>query len=240
MIVEMARASRSQWPLLLGAALLIFIPLALIEVLDEAIQDPLQEVTGEVEPGRIVVAAGSAFGHAAAALLGEVLYAGVVAAAVLAAREGREHTLRQIARKLPYGRLILADLLWVLAVATGLLLLIVPGLIAMAWFALIGPVIEIEQTRVVEGFRRSADLVRGHTLRVLALILPVLVIAELCAIAAQSGSIWVFGDTLLGEWLAAAGAHLLTSPVFALGAVVLFFELRQPARSSSSARAASR
>jgi hypothetical protein len=222
----MARVARAQWPLLVGAGLLVFVPLGLIEVLDERLQEPLGELGKNVDAGRIVAAVTGALGHAGASLVGEVLYAGVVAAAVLGLREGQRHSLGEIARALPYRRLILADLLWVLAVAVGLVLLIVPGLIAMAWFALVGPVIKVERLRVIEGFRRSAALVRGHTVRVLALILPVLVAGDLLSDLIQSGSGRVLGDGFFSDWLAATAADLLSSPIYALAAVGLYAELR--------------
>jgi hypothetical protein len=226
----MARDVRAQWPLLLGAGLLVFVPLGLIEVLDERLQEPLGELGENVDTGRIVAAVTGALGHAGASLVGEVLYAGVVAAAVLGLREGQRHSLGEIARALPYRRLILADLLWVFAVAVGLVVLIVPGLIAMAWFALVGPVIEVERLRVIEGFRRSAALVRGHTVRVLALILPVLVAGDLLSDLIQSGSGRALGDGFLNDWLAATAADLLSSPIYALAAVGLYVELRDRPR----------
>ena len=222
----MARVARAQWPLLLGAGLVIFIPLGLIEVLDERLQESLQEFREKVEAGRIVAAVTAALGHAGASLVGEVLYAGVVAAVVLGAREGQRRPLGEIARTLPYRRLILADLLWVLAVAVGLFLLIVPGLIAMARFALVGPVIEVERLGVIDGFRRSAVLIRGHTVRVLALILPVLVVGDVLTSVVQSGSIGILGNGFLADWLAATVADLLTSLIYALAVVGLYLALR--------------
>ena len=47
-------------------------------------------------------------------------------------------------RSLPWGSLILADLLVALIVVVGLVALIIPGLIAITLLAVVGPVIEIE------------------------------------------------------------------------------------------------
>ena len=62
----------------------------------------------------------------------------------------------------------------------GLVLLIIPGLIALNLLAVVGPVIEIEDRRAWAGLRRSARLVRPHFWKV-ALIgtLPVLVASGL-------------------------------------------------------------
>ena len=79
---------------------------------------------------------------------------------------------------------------------------------------------------MIEGFRRSAVLIRGHTVRVLALILPVLVVGDLLTSVVQSGSIGVLGNGFLADWLAATVADLLTSLIYALAAVGLYLALR--------------
>ena len=74
--------------------------------------------------------------------------------------------IRDVLRSLPWGSLILADLLVTLIILVGLLALIVPGLIAATWLAVVGPVIEIEDRSALAGLRRSARLVRPHFWRV--------------------------------------------------------------------------
>ncbi len=69
---------------------------------------------------------------------------------------------------LPWGALILADLLAAVIILIGLLALIIPGLIAITLLAVVGPVIEIERQHAVAGVRRSAHLVRPHFWRVAA------------------------------------------------------------------------
>ena len=44
----------------------------------------------------------------------------------------------------------------------GLLLLVIPGLILFNVLALVGPVIEVENRKVMAAIRRSIHLVRGH------------------------------------------------------------------------------
>lgn len=84
--------------------------------------------------------------------------------------------IRDVLRSLPWGSLILADLLAVLIVLIGLVALIIPGLIALTLLSVAGPVIELERQHAVAGLRRSAHLVRPHFWRVAALAtLPLLV-----------------------------------------------------------------
>jgi hypothetical protein len=84
--------------------------------------------------------------------------------------------IRDVLRSLPWGSLILADLLAALIVVVGLVALIIPGLIAITLLAVVGPVIELERRPAGAGLRRSAKLVRPHFWRVaLYATLPLLV-----------------------------------------------------------------
>ena len=76
--------------------------------------------------------------------------------------------IRDVLRSLPWGSLILADLLAALIIVIGLVALIIPGLIAITLLAVVGPVIELERQHPVAGLRRSAHLVRPHFWRVVA------------------------------------------------------------------------
>ncbi len=60
------------------------------------------------------------------------------------------------------GTLVVAGLLGGLGIALGIVLLIVPGLVLLTWWALISPVIVLERKGVGEAFGRSRELVRGN------------------------------------------------------------------------------
>jgi hypothetical protein len=96
-------------------------------------------------------------------LLGTVFLSGFLCRLVGEAEHGKTAPgVWQVARALPWGRLVGADLLAVLAVVVGLLALVIPGLVAMTLLAVVGPVIEIENRSVTQALRRSAHLVRRH------------------------------------------------------------------------------
>jgi hypothetical protein len=76
--------------------------------------------------------------------------------------------IRDVLRSLPWGSLILADLLTTLIIVVGLVALIIPGLIAITLLAVVGPVIELEHQPAVAGLRRCVHLVRPHFWRVAA------------------------------------------------------------------------
>ena len=94
-------------------------------------------------------------------MLGSVFLSGVLVRLTGVAEHGqRDPRIAATVRALPWGTLILADLLVTLAFVVGAVLLIIPGLVALVLFMLAGPVIEIEHRRAVAGLRRSAQLVR--------------------------------------------------------------------------------
>jgi hypothetical protein len=76
--------------------------------------------------------------------------------------------IRDVLRSLPWGSLVLADVLVTLIVLVGLVALIIPGLIAITLLSVAGPVIELERQHAVAGLRRCVHLVRPHFWRVAA------------------------------------------------------------------------
>jgi hypothetical protein len=193
-IAQVAGAYRAHWRTLLVAGLIVFMPLAVIELLDHELQGPLEDADlGDLDPGLVVAIVAAIIGHATASLLGEVLYAGIIAAAVTGG-ESRPN-LPELLRHLPLRRLICVDLLWVVVVAVGFIALFVPGLIFIAWFALVAPAVEVEGHTVLGAFRRSRELVRRRFWLVLGLVLPIFVFADTLGTAVQSASWRALGDS---------------------------------------------
>ncbi|HEY5015265.1 MAG TPA: hypothetical protein VII59_00620 [Streptosporangiaceae bacterium] len=95
-------------------------------------------------------------------------------------------TLGQVARHLPWGRLILADLLVVVLVIIGILALVIPGLVILTLLAVTGPMIEIEDRKVLPALRRSARLARHHfwSAALLATV-PMILASEIESIAPE-------------------------------------------------------
>lgn len=163
-----ARTYREHWRFLLPTALLVFIPLGLLEA--------VVHLTHDFEIGEADVLTGALFSAAALAQvlasgLGDQFYAGTVAAAVSESRRReRRHSLLEIARTVPYARLIAVDVLVALGTAVGVILLVLPGIVFYTWFALAAPVVKIERLGVRAALRRSRELVRGNFWQVLILL----------------------------------------------------------------------
>ena len=214
---EVLSAYRAQFGLLIALAVAVFIPAGLAEAFAHQFVDAdADEIAG-------VSVAGAIAGSAAVTLtstLGDLFYTGVVTAVVGEHRSGSRQSIAQLARELPYVRLLGVDVLFTLAVAFGLLLLIVPGIIFFTWFALAAPLVEIEGRSVIAAGRRSRELVRGHFWKVLAILGPTLIAGDLLAELIQTHGPDVLGDGFVEDWITSVIAEAITAPFFALAAVV--------------------
>jgi hypothetical protein len=103
--------------------------------------------------------------------LGLTFYSGLLERMVGAVERNQPAPgVRQVMRSTPYLRLLVADgILWVLS-AVADLAFVIPGIIVTTLFALIGPLINMEDIGVRAAFRRSAQLVRPRFLLVLCMI----------------------------------------------------------------------
>ena len=125
-------------------------------------------------------------------------------------------------REVPWVRLVLATLVFEIAVLVGLALVIVPGVIVLVYFTLYGPVIVVERRGVGAAFRRSAQLVRGNYWRVLAVAVFVLVVSEgIGAVAARL----LDGAPHWAHVLGFYGVDVLLTPLQGVAIAVTYFAL---------------
>ncbi|HEY1621701.1 MAG TPA: hypothetical protein VGG25_29040 [Streptosporangiaceae bacterium] len=159
----------------LGRVLAVAVAVSTVTAVAEIIVDHY------TDPTNAVLSASAGISAEGVSMLGTVFLAGFLCRLVGAAGHGGEHqTLRQVAARLPWWRLILADIAIALLTVAGLIALVIPGLIILNLLILAGPVIEIEHRRVWPALRRSARLVRQHFWKTaLVASLPLLIIGEL-------------------------------------------------------------
>jgi hypothetical protein len=157
-------------------ALLIFVPPPLLTALLGGFRESL-----EADPG-LIRGLGFVIGLLLATLVrlaGPVVYAGYLDEAV-----GHEyfkgHRIRfsTVLTTLPWGRLVVADIILITGATIGLALFVVPGLVWLTLFALVGPVIVQERHGLIDGFERTLRLSRAAWPMILLLVV-VLIIAEL-------------------------------------------------------------
>jgi len=122
------------------------------------------------------------------------------------------------------GAVVVAGILAAIGIVLGLILLIVPGLVLMTWWAVIVPAIVLENRRASESFTRSRELVRGYGWGVFGVI--VLVLLLFIGFQIVLGLIL----TPLADWLQSFVSQIvsgtLTSPFIAVVLTLLYFRLR--------------
>lgn len=219
-----ARVYGEQARILLPAALVVFAPIGLLGVL-------IGDV--ELDPANVDLATGvllslEATAQFAALALGEVFFVGVVVAVVSEARTGeRRPTLGALVRRLPWGRLIAADLIITLGVGLGFIILIVPGVVFLVYFGLAAPLIEIEDLRVGPALRRSRNLVRGHFWPILLLVGGSYFGSTVVSTIAEEGDLLPLEHSLLADWITVVALDVALTPPVALVAAVAAYELKR-------------
>ena len=154
------------------------------------------------------------------------LYAGMVVVLVDDVRDGRlDHSVGGLLGSVTpvLGALIAVSILAGLGIGLGLLLLIVPGLFLATIWAVVAPVTVLERPGVFSAFSRRRELVKGDGWQVFGVI--VMFILIFLAIGIAFGILGaILGD--VGEVILGYAGSVITAPLVALAAAVLYFELR--------------
>lgn len=215
-------AGRGRLPFLIGLAALVFIPLGLLDAIDERVSEiDSADLSDLAMAGTLVEVAL----NTASSLLGEVLYAGAVAIAVVHTPPGRNPSLPEIVRETRWLTLIAIDLLFVLGMVIGILLLVVPGLIFFSRYVLAASAAEVEGLSVRGGFRRSAELSHGSRRLVFGLLFVVGMAGDLFSDGAQRLLEAVGAGAFVADWVTSALGDMLVNPIWALIALALVLEL---------------
>jgi hypothetical protein len=188
---------RSHWRFLVPAAVIVLLPQAIADAVLEGFH--VEHVRNLVDVATIGVALLTAVVN----LMGQVVYSGLTAAAVVDWRAGQPlPPTRALVRSLPIGRLILLDVVVTLGIAFGLLLFVIPALVLLTYLAPSAPVMKLEHLGVWDAIRRSIGLVRGRARKVFVIVAGVVIVTEAAVqlIAAPfSGAIALAAANLLGE-----------------------------------------
>jgi hypothetical protein len=203
---------RSQAGLLIPAALIVFIPVAVLN--------------GLIATGGGVLAALVA---AALGVVGTYWFQGMVVEATEDILDGRrDHTLGSLFASVTPVLLPLigAGILAGIGIAIGFILIIVPGLFLLTIWAVVAPAIVAERKGVFDSFGRSRELVKGHGWQVFGVIVVLfllqLVVGGIIQAIFRSAS-----DTFASFAIADLVVRVLIAPLSALAAAVMFFELKR-------------
>jgi hypothetical protein len=158
-------------------------------------------------------------------LVGGLLVQGALVEVVRDLHEGRAPAPINVYYSRTRGRLgtlLGASFMYGLGVFFGLILLVVPGLIAIARWSVIVPLVMIEGLGWRDAFRRSSELVRGQTGRVLVLVIIANVITGIV------GSLFSVLPGFLGAWIGGTIAGAVAVPFEAHVLTVLYYRLTEP------------
>jgi hypothetical protein len=216
---------RTYWgwmPSLLIFAALVFLPLGLLDALSLQVDVDSLDLTSGIEIAALMLAVGAV---TMTGLLGEIFFSGAIAISLTHPHGERPPRMREIAARIKYGRLIVVDVAFVAIVAGGLVVGLVPGVLAFVFLGLAGPIIEIEERSALGALRRSFHLVRGSFWLVFWVLVPIEIFGDAIGGGLAGLVHHQLGDTFVATWLAEALSNAFLSPVFAVAAVLLTVEL---------------
>ncbi len=116
-----------------------------------------------------------------------------------------------------------ASILAAIAIAIGLVLLIVPGLVLITWWAVIIPVIVLEHVGTFDSFSRSRELVRGFDFKVFGVI--VLTYLIFLAFTIVLAIILAAVPEEIRSFVSNVVSGAFTGPFIALVTTLLYFRL---------------
>jgi hypothetical protein len=177
----------------------------------------------------VLVAAGSGLAVIALliSLVATTLFTGMVVELVSDIQDGRRDSsagklLRAATPVL--GQLILVGIVAGIGVVIGFILIIVPGLILITIWSVAAPVVVLERPAGLGALGRSRELVRGNGWQVFGVILLLDILVAILAGGVELGAdsagtgVGIIVRVVLG---------ILTAPLSALAAAVLYFDLRR-------------
>jgi len=171
---EMWRVYRRHWRFLVPAAVVVLVPQAIADgVLEDFHVEHIRNLAD-------VATIGAALLTVAVNLMGQAVYAGLTAAAVVDLRAGQPlPPLRALLRAMPIGRLLVLDVVITAGAAIGFVLLVIPGLIFLTYVAISPAIMKIEHLGVQASIARSIALVRGRARHVFVIIVGAVLFTEL-------------------------------------------------------------
>lgn len=184
-------------------------------------------ITGIVSALLVAAASGLALIALLLSLIAGTLFTGMVVELVSDVQDGRrDHSAGELLRAATpvLGQLILVGIVAGIGIVIGFVLVIVPGLILITIWSVAAPVVVLERPGgVFAALARSRELVRGNGWQVFGVIFVlfflVIIVTSGIEIAADSAGT---GAGIVARVI----VGILTGPISALAAAVLYFDLR--------------
>jgi len=198
-----------QYPVLLPASAVVFV------------------ITGLVSALLVAAAPGLALLALLLSLVAGTLFTGMVVELVSDIQDGRrDHSAGELLRAATpvLGQLLLVGIVAGIGIVIGFVLVIVPGLILITIWSVAAPVVVLERPPgVFAALSRSRELVRGNGWQVFGVIFVLFFLVIIVSSAIQIGA----DSAGTGAGIVARViVGILTGPISALAAAVLYFDLR--------------
>jgi hypothetical protein len=188
-------------------------------------------ITGIVSVVLIAVAPALVLVSLIISLVATTLFTGMVVELVADVQDGRrDASAGQLLRAATpvLGQLILVGVVVGIGIVIGFILIIVPGLILLTIWSVAAPVVVLERPGGLRPLGRSRELVRGNGWQVFGVILTLEILVGVVAFAIEA----VAGSAGSGVGIVVRViVGVLTAPLSALAAAVLYFELSGSAAS---------
>jgi hypothetical protein len=229
-LVDAFALYRRHWQNLIAIVAIVVVPLTIVQVVlvdafvDDVKVEQLADGSIRVTSGDLTAAIVGGLIVAVAFTLAFMILTGALTRAAAGTFLARDLSIADTYRYgfARLGSIMLVAILVVLAVAGGLLLFVIPGLIVLTrlWVSL--PALVIEDRRGREALRRSWNLVKGYSWPVFGAIIVSGLLTGLFSNLLAA----VFPDNLVGNAIAQAIAAVLTTPYSVLVGILIYFSLR--------------
>jgi hypothetical protein len=183
-------------------------------------------VTGILATLLIAASPGLALVSLLVSVVAITLFTGMVVELVADVQDGRrDATAGALLRAATpvFGKLVLVGVVAGIGIVLGLILFIVPGLILITIWSVAAPVVVLERPEGLGALARSRELVRGNGWQVFAVIFILFILVTIVAGAIDAGAESASAGVGL---VVRVIVGILTAPLSALAAAVLYFELR--------------
>jgi len=206
------------FPVLLGVTVLFYLPSLVVGVVQ----------VNALSSGQMDLAVWSGLGNIIAAVFQFALVGGITYAVYKALQGGQASFGETIGKGFRFlGPVFAVSILSTIAVFVGLILLIVPGIIAMIMLSVAIPALVAERTGIFESLSRSADLTKGYRWSILGIFLVWLVIvAVLLFVGGGLVGAITYGMGTMAAVISNWVFTVLYGMVGAVLAPVIYFELR--------------
>lgn len=215
---DIGRVYRDWWGSILLLGIVVFVPLGLLDAAAAQVDVEALDLDSGIKVFALIATAGAV---TTTGLLGEVFFAGAISLSLTHPEGDRPPPLSHLARRIKYGRLIVLDIAYVVIVAIGLLLFILPGVAAFVLLGLAGPAVELEHRSVRGALARSFRLVRADFWLAFWVLVPIEIAGDALGDLGERLSHHLLGESFFSTWLSESVTNILLSPVFAIAAVLL-------------------